>query len=226
MEFTKFVSLLENSALFFSRADKLGDPFEGSHSRVNLAMHPILYKDLPAETRQQLPAIWKNFRRYIALNCWHWSDHESAAMWSLYGRDHDGIAIKTDFNSLAACFTDDIDVYVGQVEYVDYDVSFIPEGSIFPAYLHKRKSFEHEREIRALIMQLPPTDRSGLHAGSPDVWVDGRYCTISLTELVHEVIVSPLAPDWFSDLVKSVAAKYDLHTQVRRSNLAQVPSWS
>ena len=29
MDFTKFVSLLEKSALFFPRADKLGDPFEG-----------------------------------------------------------------------------------------------------------------------------------------------------------------------------------------------------
>lgn len=29
MDFTKFVSLLEKSALFFARADKLDDPFEG-----------------------------------------------------------------------------------------------------------------------------------------------------------------------------------------------------
>jgi hypothetical protein len=29
MDFTKFVSLLEKKALFFCRADKLGDPFEG-----------------------------------------------------------------------------------------------------------------------------------------------------------------------------------------------------
>ena len=30
MNFTKFVSMLEHQALWFSRADKLGDPFEGS----------------------------------------------------------------------------------------------------------------------------------------------------------------------------------------------------
>ena len=29
MDFTKFVSLLEKSSLFFARADKLEDPFEG-----------------------------------------------------------------------------------------------------------------------------------------------------------------------------------------------------
>jgi hypothetical protein len=32
MDFTKFVSLLETSALFFCRPDQLGDPFEGSIS--------------------------------------------------------------------------------------------------------------------------------------------------------------------------------------------------
>ena len=30
MDFTKFVSLLEKRSLFFARADKLGDPFEGA----------------------------------------------------------------------------------------------------------------------------------------------------------------------------------------------------
>ena len=45
MDFTKFVSLLEKQALFFPRADKLGDPFEGSFTKVNEAMRPMLYKD-------------------------------------------------------------------------------------------------------------------------------------------------------------------------------------
>ena len=30
MDFTKFVSFLDKSSLFFARADKLGDPFEGA----------------------------------------------------------------------------------------------------------------------------------------------------------------------------------------------------
>lgn len=37
MDFTKFVSLLAKRALYFARADKLGDPFEGSFSQANIA---------------------------------------------------------------------------------------------------------------------------------------------------------------------------------------------
>ena len=38
MDFAKFVSLLESRALFFVRADKLDDPFEGALSEVNKAI--------------------------------------------------------------------------------------------------------------------------------------------------------------------------------------------
>ena len=42
ISFTKFVSLLTRKALFFARADKLGDPYEGSLSQwnVNLSLTP------------------------------------------------------------------------------------------------------------------------------------------------------------------------------------------
>ena len=33
MDFTKYVSLLQHRGVFFGRADRLGDPFEGSISR-------------------------------------------------------------------------------------------------------------------------------------------------------------------------------------------------
>ena len=36
LDFTKFVSLLDKRALFFSRTDKLGDPFEGSCAKRSI----------------------------------------------------------------------------------------------------------------------------------------------------------------------------------------------
>ena len=171
----------------------------------------------------QLPGIHETFRRYVAVNCWHSSEYESAAMWNRYARDHDGVAIKTDFRSLAASFTDPTTVHIGRVEYVDYRSTFIPEHSIYPAFLCKRISFEYEREVRALITEFPPSDGAGLGAHSPDVWDVGRYCQVELGQLIHEVVVSPLSPEWFIQLVQSVASKYGLRSPVRRSSLADVP---
>ena len=31
-----------------------------------------------------------------------------------------------------------------------------PEGNTFYPYLHKRKGFEHEKEIRAIVQEIPP----------------------------------------------------------------------
>ena len=45
MDFTKFVSMLENGGLFFCRADLLGDPFEGSFARANEELRPIIYEE-------------------------------------------------------------------------------------------------------------------------------------------------------------------------------------
>jgi len=44
MDFTKFVSMLENKGLFFPSADNLGDPFEGSFSAVNKKLRPLIQK--------------------------------------------------------------------------------------------------------------------------------------------------------------------------------------
>ena len=223
MDFTGLVSLLDTSALFFSRTDKLDDPFEGTYGDINYALHPILYKDDP-KLIDQLPHIYKNFRRYVAVNCWHSSEYESAAMWRHYARDHGGVAIKTDFASLASSFTDAMSVYIGSVEYIDYRSTFIPEGNLFSAFLRKRKSFEYEQEVRALISEMPPDDGSGIGPHSPDVWDVGKPCQVDLGQLVHKIVVSPLSPEWVSQLVQSVASKYDLRAPVRRSILADDPA--
>ena len=44
MDFTKFVSLLEKRALFFARADQLGDPFEGAIPINNIKSRLVLIR--------------------------------------------------------------------------------------------------------------------------------------------------------------------------------------
>ena len=106
MDFAKFVSLLEHRALFFARADKLGDPFEGAWSDVN---HKLLEQGKKAETNKDVSnwmEAWsliarsaRDQRRFTLVNCWHASDHESEAMWRLYSGVGYGIAVRTDFKS-------------------------------------------------------------------------------------------------------------------------------
>ena len=152
LDLHKFIAMLETRALFFARADKLGDPFEGSYSRMNQALRPIIYEgQIPEQTLRDMSVFTKELRRFTLINCWHESGAESEAMWRLYSREQDGVAIKATFESLKDSFTGSDGVFIGRVSYVDYNTDFIREDNLLGSYLHKRKSFEHEREVRAMI---------------------------------------------------------------------------
>ena len=227
MDFTKFVSLLETQSLYFARADRLGDPFEGSYSKVNKSLSPILYEGEILED----PVLWgnllsilKGMRQFTLINCWHESGHESAAMWRLYSREHDGVAVRTNFKSLSQSFTCSDVINIGKIDYVDYDTTFIPEGNSLYPYLHKRQSFEHEREVRAITLKIP---ESGVSVDMPqETGVTGAYCAVDLSVLIEEVIVAPYADSWFLELVQAVAARYGLTAPVSRSRLSESPIWS
>ena len=227
MSFTKFVSLLARKALFFARADKLGDPFEGSLSNVNIALRPEIYRNnLPEEYQELLANHIKDLRRFVLVNCWHENEHESDAMWKLYSRYEDGIAIKTDFRSLSQSLIGNETVRIGRVQYVDYDTTFIRENDPIAPFMHKRKSFEHEREVRALIRCGPPSrDGRIIVGGEPDLYEIGTYHNVDVSVLVKEVVVPPYAEDWFAELVEGTAQTYGLKAPVRRSSLAARPVW-
>ena len=238
MDFTKFVSLLEKQALFFARADKLEDPFEGYLPNLCRAGMREFFEELSNPDRDVLLRTMLDFTkalpRFTLISCWHESRHESAAMWKLYSRDDNGIAIKTDFDSFAKSYTSSQVIFIGRVNYVDYETHFFADKWWIHPFLCKRRSFEHEREVRAVIQELPlkeekegryrPIDvsQTSLSQGICDV---GNYYEVDLALLIQEVIVSPYAPNWLLELIRSVATRYNLKAPVIKSNLADNPTW-
>ncbi len=140
------------------------------------------------------------------------SSHESAAVWRLYTGEQEGIAIKTDFQSLAKGFTCENDIFVGKVKYIDYDSASISDSNALAPFLYKRDSFEHEKEVRAINWDLPIPPPITLENYTPDFSTPlheaGAYRQVDVSRLVHEVIVAPYADDWFVELVKSVAFRF------------------
>ena len=245
MDFTKFVSLLDRSALFFARADKLGDPFEGAVSVKNKELRVrsyveglsdfetlLLQVQFPGKDMHEISEDrahdWMKFlkrqRQFTLISCWHESIHESAAMWRLYARATDGIAIRTDFSSLKQSLISSEDIFIGKVNYVDYEHHQIPEHNLFYPYLHKRQDFKHEEEVRAITTTYPKSVEE-VHQ-PPDICDVGRHYEVDLSFLIKAVVVAPYADDWFLELVQSVVVnRYKLELPVVRSNLAQKPIW-
>jgi len=218
MDFTKFVSLLDKQALFFTRADKLGDPFEGSHPKENIPLRAKVYKDeIPLEA---ISEIYKLLREFTAVNCWHLNTHESAAMWKLYLKSNEGIAIRSSFRRLKDSFRDKKhDIFIGKVQYIDYEAYRIPDDPL-SSFLYKRKSFGHELELRAVIQKLP---QKGLSPRSKRPFDDGIYVPVDLNTLISDIYLAPTSPKWLHELVESVLKKYHLRKEVHQLSLDDVP---
>ena len=119
---------------------------------MNEALQPHMYQFANWDDASRLISkLRQEMRLKTFVNCWHESENESAAMWKIYSREYDGIAVKTTFETLTQSFTDVLTVHVGKIDYIDYNSTLIPERNLYSPFLYKRKMFEHEREVRAIV---------------------------------------------------------------------------
>lgn len=235
MNLAKLVALLASKSLFFARMDTFEDPFE---SAIGVGLHKEWYQktkyenfvaratevvntpvpgyDLPPKEARE-----ENIAKLIAdfeskgdkkmsertyASCWHESNSESAALWKLYGgSEGSAVAIRTTYKALRDGILDlneEGDRYriqIGRVEYIDYENVIL---HFLDAPFRKREAFEHEKEVRAILRlhtdDLPP----------------GIAIPFDLMNVVHNVIISPLAPQWFADLVVEICRRFDCPLKV------------
>lgn len=224
MDFTKFMSFLESGALYFTSAAEFEDPLEGSYPEINLLAYENAIKgfnipdELKSDLRESNYRLRSSAPTWHFINCWHLNNYESAAMWKLYLSSNEGIAIQSTYQKLRNCFANvEKHIFLGQVKYIDYEIESldVSNGNILAPFIHKRKSFEHEKEVRALIIETKnPWEKSIDH---------GFNIPVNLDVLIENIYVAPNAPPWFENLVKSVVKRYGFEYPVTKSNLDKTP---
>jgi hypothetical protein len=151
-------------------------------------------------------------------------------MWKIYLRDH-GVAIRTTATKLASALgtgtvanfgEHQYMVHLWKINYIDFEVEYIPEGNGFTPLLHKRRSFQHENEVRAMFqytLSVPEGE-------TPDpTWVQpsGIQLPLDLSDLIDFVYVNPEAPHWVHHVVEAVCDRFDLKVPVLKSDLDRDP---
>ena len=181
MTFEHFADLIKSGSLYFCRVGAFEDVFEGTYPIANKHLRPEIYKDGMIPNQADYDKIERVVKHDTFASCFHMNRYETAFMWNLYA-DRQGVAIKTTTGRLKeALNTEQQIVYLSKVYYQNYDEDFLPEGNLMYLALHKRKSFEAEKELRALILDK---DSAAL---------DGIKAKVDLKELLYEVYVSPYA---------------------------------
>lgn len=193
---SKLVSLLSTGSLWFARQDTLGDPHEGSMTVYNLRMRPEWYPGASPATSDQLVTLRRARVRAAFVSCWHMNETESMAMWDIYAGRGESVAISSTFRQLRDSLVDVNRIYIGQVQYIDPNTEAVPESNLLYQTTHKRKAYEYERELRAVIDRFDAQD-----------WAKeqplGLPVECRLEELVESIYVSPTAPPWFLESVEA-----------------------
>nr|AGU09991.1 hypothetical protein [uncultured organism] len=230
LDAAKLFDFFENSTLFFCRADRFSDKFEG-------AFTPTLRQQISdSYARGEIDYTYEHFKRRmresVFINCWHRSQDDSAAMWALYGKSECAVALTTTVGQLADTLEgtqdaheEDHAIRIARVDYVKHWSD--PKLDISPDYAriftYKTKAYEYEKEVRVII------DRTGRTPAPPQSTLrstllePGILVPIDAVTLVRSIVIAPDAPPWFEKLVRQSALRYGIEAPVRRSKLATDP---
>lgn len=240
MDLDKFESTLSQKGLFFCRSDKFSDPFEGTvpkkevdhriieEMRVARFHGRTITADEAKKKSEGMGNFHKRFRRSFIVNCWHINKGESDAMWRLYLKTNEGVAIQSTAERLGHALRDfEGELMMSKVRYIDFDTDIWFHKDEYPLHgynmlapiVHKRTAFVHESELR-VFQQIQDA------VNDETFWkVDenGRLIPCDLESLIDKVILPPTSDENLAAKVKALLDKYGLKREVEKSKLIQEP---
>lgn len=230
MDFAKFLSLLQTKSLFFLRADKFEDPFEGAKCRIEDKFeyekwfkNQLLEKlkndhnfDSEDEINRFVEHLIENEQSGRSLvtetfiSCWHENNDESIAMWNLYTSSLKyGIAIKTTYEKLYSSLKNVEGIKIGKVNYHALKKDNLNKAD--DVLWFKLNPYKHEQEVRAIFEELNTEEKVG------------KLIPVKLDLLIDNVYLSPSSEPWFEELVLGVMKKYGFNKEIKQSDLRNVP---
>jgi len=219
MSISKFIAMIVNSGIYMSRLDLLGDKYEGWVP--NLPYSGGFFKKHFDDRDRELREISPKERKCYYVSCWHSNEEQSDAMWKLYTKGNEGVAIRTTTRSLHSSLKDtpeNLGHY--KVIYSNSDREPTHGGSMLRACLTKRLPFEHEKETRIVWYneKKPSNSRRKI-----SMKTDGFYVKCDLETLIEQIFIAPSEKPWLAPLVEDLLKKYRIKAKVIQSGLNKEP---
>jgi len=239
LDFSRFVSLIENKAIHFSHVSAFEDMSDGIFNCLDKDDHydittngkfvrikaPSLGSRNAEDSnryKEFITLYHKVILRATGVNCWRIDDQESHGMWRIFVKSDEGLAIESTLEKLTGSVSaGKYDLGIGKVRYIDYAKQKIPITDLMNPFFYKQNYFKHEKELRLICFRIDgvtsgpvamPNYRP-LPAGGLDLPVD-------VSKLINTIYVSPYAPKWFCALVERMVQRYGLDIPVCPSKIA------
>jgi hypothetical protein len=206
LDLSKFLDMLLSQQLFMSRSDKFEDQYEGTFSEPTFEE----IKKIAANNPKFLD-YYKSHREKVVISSWHINEYESFAMWQIFTKNNEGLAIQSTIGRLKEALRPEnrIEQYIGNVNYIDYKKEYIPFDDTFFPFLFKRKSFQYEREVRII---------SDVSAQNISV-NEGLKINVDLNQLIEKIYIHPKSENWYKKLVIELVSKLDFKIEIEKSDL-------
>ena len=219
--------MIQNSNLYFGKVSSWEDVYENWFLKEQM----VLSSGEKVSAKELIPGVFGQ----------SWTlQEESDAMWRIYSKldrtqhdylDDTAVRIKTTarklYNVIYANDEDFYTSYIGAVKYLSQNDFLKMQDSLSPlnpldlsevfvkSYFFKRAPFEHEKEVRPILIYSPKHENFGK---------DGVSFNIDFDNLIDEMVTDPrLTPDEYRTVrgqLIGLGAKSD---KVRNSELYNIP---
>ena len=206
LDLSKFLDLLLSKKMFMSRSDKFEDQYEGTFSEPTFEE----IKKIAANNPEFLD-YYKSHREKVAISSWHTNEYESFAMWQIFTKNQEGLAIQSTIGRLKEALQPEKETkqYIGEVNYIDYKKEYIPFDDNFFPFLFKRKSFQYEREVRII------TDVTEQNISIND----GLKINVDINALIEKIYIHPKSENWYKKLVIELVTQLGFDFEIEKSDL-------
>ena len=206
LDLSKFLDLLLSKKMFMSRSDKFEDQYEGTFSEPTFEE----IKKIAANNPEFLD-YYKSHREKVAISSWHTNEYESFAMWQIFTKNQEGLAIQSTIGRLKEALQPEKETkqYIGEVNYIDYKKEYIPFDDNFFPFLFKRKSFQYEREVRII------TDVTEQNISIND----GLKINVDINVLIEKIYIHPKSENWYKKLVIELVTQLGFDFEIEKSDL-------
>lgn len=206
LDLSKFLDILLSGKMFMSRSDKFEDQYEGTFSEPT-------YEEIKKIAENNRPFLnnYKLNREKVSISSWHANEYESFAMWQIFTKNNEGLAIQSTIGRLKEALDPErtFEQYIGEVNYIDYKKEYIPFDDDFFPFLFKRKSFQYEREIRI----ITNVSKHNLSLN------EGLKINVDINTLIEKIYIHPKSENWYKKLVIELVEKLGFDFEIEKSDL-------
>lgn len=217
LDLPKLVDFLRTGELFLGQASRFEDSLEGT---LPEGIRRSIREQTDYVAKHGDPTEWENKNKdRTYLGCWTLGAKDNMALWKLYGRTAESVAITTTVEKLtiaAPQWAQYGKVNVKKVRYIDHagrspDGAYSFDDGVFG---FKHVAYAFEKEVRIVITRpMPEVIGEGPRA---------LRVPVNVNSFLQSIVVAPEAGDWFFDLVADIARKYDVVKPARRSALTHL----